>query len=296
MEKITFCINTARNEKSYIELLLQSLLNGIDVSLHDILIFVDSDNQETTEMLVSQHSLFPNLKIVKNKSDVPWRYQMNINYMFDIAETDIVSYLQSDMIVGLDYDKAILKHIKNNMILSSTRVEPPLHCQCDNQVTYVKNFGLTPTEFEYQSFINYSESIKDSNKLTNYFFAPFSLYRKLWTSIGGHDTQFKYSREDSDILYRFCLNKYDIVQCWDAVVYHFTCTSSRGINWWENKQIQQTQLDRDAIELDRFIKKWGQFKHPTIYNHVAMDVISNPDILNNITCKNPPYPTDIEIL
>jgi hypothetical protein len=58
---ITFCINTARNERPYIELLLQSLLNGIDVSVHDIIIFVDSDNQGTFEFLLEQKSLFPNL-------------------------------------------------------------------------------------------------------------------------------------------------------------------------------------------------------------------------------------------
>jgi glycosyltransferase involved in cell wall biosynthesis len=98
MEKITFCINTSKNEKPYIELLLQSLLNGIDVNLHDILIFVDSDNQGTTEMLLQQKSLFPNLTIIKNEGE-PVGYAGNINYLFQYAKTEIVSYLQSDMIV-----------------------------------------------------------------------------------------------------------------------------------------------------------------------------------------------------
>lgn len=297
MEKITFCINTAKNEKDYISLLLGSMYNGIDINTHEIIIFIDSDNQETTELLKSQHDLFPNLKIIKNKSNNPWRYQQNINYMFEIANTDIVSYLQSDMVVGLKYDESILNHLDNNMILSSTRVEPPLHAQFSNNVTYVQNFGLTPSEFNYEDFINYSEEIKDSYKLTNYFFAPFTLYKKLWNDIGGHDTSFKYSREDSDILYRFCLNKYNIKQCWDAVVYHFTCTSSRGINWWKNNEIQNIQKNRDIIELNRFLKKWGTFKHPTSYEEVKLDIINNPNILNNINCKNPIYPIeDLEFL
>jgi len=297
MEKITFCINTANNEKDYISLLLGSLYNGIDINLHDILIFVDSDNQNTTELLKSQHDTFPNLKIVKNKSGIPWRYQTNINYMFDIAQTEIVSYLQSDMVVGLKYDRAILNHLDNNTILSATRIEPPLHCQHDNQITYVRNFGLTPNSFTYDLFLQYAESIKNPHKLINYFFAPFTLYRNLWASIGGHDVKFKYSREDSDILYRFCLKKYNIIQCFDALVYHFSCTSSRGVRWWENRQIQQTQFDRDAIELERFIQKWGSFKHPTSYNQVENDVINNPNILNNIICHNPPYnESDLEIL
>lgn len=297
MKKITFCINTARNEKDYISLLLGSLYNGIDVNLHDILIFVDSDNQGTVELLKCQHELFPNLKIIRNKSDTPWRYQMNINYMFDIAQTEIVSYLQSDMVVGLKYDEAILNHLEDNMILSSTRVEPPLHAQFSNEVTYVQNYGLTPDEFNYESFLSFAERIKNPTKLTNYFFAPFTLYKKLWTDIGGHDTAFKYSREDSDILYRFCLKKYNMAQCWDAIVYHFTCTSSRGINWWKDVKIQEAQLERDRIELNRFIQKWGTFKHPLSYSQVEQDVIRNPLLLNNIICKNPPYPVDtLEVL
>jgi hypothetical protein len=67
MNKITFCINTSKNEKDYISLLLGSLYNGIDIKLHDIIIFVDSDNQGTTELLQSQHDIFPNLKIIKIK-------------------------------------------------------------------------------------------------------------------------------------------------------------------------------------------------------------------------------------
>jgi Glycosyltransferases, probably involved in cell wall biogenesis len=290
MKKITFCINTSRNERPYLELLLQSLLNGIDINIHEIIVFVDSDNQNTTEMLIAQKEIFPNLVIAKNKSNTPWGYQMNINWMFQHAKHNIVSLLQSDMIIGLRYDEAILHHLTDNMILSSTRIEPPLHTQFSNDVTYVQNYGLTPVEFDYDSFLSYSEQIKNPNKLTNYFFAPFTLYRKLWNDIGGHDTAFKYSREDSDILYRFCLKKYNMVQCWDAIVYHFTCTSSRGIDWWKNRQIQQTQLDRDAVELARFVQKWGTFKHPLSYSQVEVDILKNPSLLNNIVCKNPPYP------
>lgn len=292
MEKITFCINTSKNEKEYISLLLGSLYNGIDINLHNILIFVDSDNQGTIELLKNQHSIFPNLKIIHNKSDTPWRYQMNINYMFDIAETEIVSYLQSDMVVCMDYDKCILDHLDKNIILSSTRIEPPLHALYNNNITYVKNFGFNPTDFNYDEFLYYCETIKNKNKITNYFFAPFTLYKKLWTDIGGHDTIFKYSREDSDILYRFCINKYTMIQCWDALVYHFTCTSSRGIDWWNNKELQQLQLQRDQIELQKFINKWGHFKHPLSYAEIENDIHNNPNLIHNLICKNPPYPLD----
>jgi glycosyltransferase involved in cell wall biosynthesis len=227
VDKITFCINTARNEKEYIALLMESLLNGIDTQLHDIIIFVDSDNQGTTQMLLDQKSLFPNLTVIKNEGE-PIGYAGNINYMFGKAKTEIVSYLQSDMIVSLGYDRKILSHLTDNTILSSLRIEPPLHSQTSNGVTLVQDFGMVPSEFDYESFLKYSEANQDATKITNYFFAPFTLHKRLWLDIGGHDTAFKKSREDSDIALRFCLKRYDLIQCWDAMVYHFTCTSSHN--------------------------------------------------------------------
>jgi len=287
--KMTFCINTSRNERKYLSLLMESLLNGIDVTLHDIMVFVDSDNQGSADFLKSLGRQFPNLTVIKNNGE-PVGYAGNINYMFSKAKTDIVSYLQSDMVVCLDYDKKVLSHLKDNMILSSTRVEPPLHAASSNSVNYVENFGTTPDEFKYEEFLQFAEANKDPNKLTNYFFAPLTLYKHVWNDIGGHDTSFKKSREDSDIALRLCLNKCNLVQCWDAMVYHFTCTSSRGIDWWkqENRDKEVVRQQNDQIELKRFTDKWGIFIHPRTFDDVSVYLNQKPHIINNIKVVNPP--------
>ena len=284
---MTFCINTSKHEKSYIELLLQSLLNGIDVNLHDILVFVDSDNENTTEMLIQQKELFPNLTIVKNNG-TPVGYAGNSNWMFNHAKTEIVSYLQSDQIVGLEYDKRILSHLTDNMILSSTRVEPPIHAPHDNSITYVRDFGLTPDTFDYSSFIHFSEQVKNSTKLTNYFFAPFTMYKNVWSKIGGYDCSFLKSREDSDIALRFCLNNTKLVQCWDASVYHFTCTSSRSWALKENRN-KNINEENDKIELARFVNKWHTFTHPSSRSELESYIQKYPDVTDKIICTtNPP--------
>lgn len=288
MNKITFCINTSKNERPYLELLLQSLLNGIDVNLHDIIVFVDSDNNNVTEMLLAQKGLFPNLTIIKNEGE-PVGYAGNINYMFSKAKTDIVSYLQSDMIVCLDYDKKLLAHIKDNIILCSTRVEPPLHAQQSNAVNFVENYGIVPAEFKYEEFLQFAEANKDHKKITNFFFAPFTLYKHVWNDIGGHDVSFKKSREDSDIALRFSLSGVEFHQCWDAIVYHFTCTSSRGIEWWtqENKAKEVIRQQNDHIELKRFVDKWGTFVHPSHINQIPESILKSPDMISKIKVVNP---------
>ena len=265
MKNLTICINTACNELDNLKLLFKSLKQNLSVLTHEILVFIDSDNENTFEWLMTQKQVFNNLKILKNNLSIPYGYQRNINEMFLQASNEIVSYLQSDMVVCKDYDLEVLKHVKPNMILSSTRIEPPLHPSSGEKHT--ADFGLDPNTFDLEAFTNYAQSLK-KNDTTNYFFAPFTLYKETWNSIGGHDTQFRRSREDSDILTRFVLNDTQIIQTWEALVYHFTCTSSRGKNWFDKNNTKaqlraQLQQKADSIEMSRFIRKWGKFNHST---------------------------------
>ena len=283
MQPISFCINTSKNELDYLKLLLRSLKDNLKYSSHEIVVFIDSDNQNTFEWLAQQKSQFEDLKILRNILPVCYGYARNINEMFKFASHDIVSYLQSDMVISKDYDEYVLKNIKPNTILSSTRIEPPLHGPGSEKHTM--NFGVTPSTFRYEEFLKYCESGREE-KLTNYFFAPFTLYKEVWNSIGGHDTLFRRSREDSDILNRLILSGVEIVQTWEALVYHFTCTSSRGAGWFDqaNTKAQErarVQEQADRVELARIFRKWGEFSHgnptPYYYNVQANIEVDTPN-------------------
>jgi len=263
IKPISFCINTAINELDYIKLLFKSLQDNLSTKEHEIIVFIDSDNQGTLEWLTEQKTIFPNLKILKNPLPICYGYARNINEMFKFASNDIVSYLQSDMVISKNYDVYISKHIKDNMILSSTRIEPPLHGL--GLEKHTEDFGLSPKDFKYEIFLDWCEHNREE-KQTEYFFAPFTMYKKVWNGIGGHDTYFRRSREDSDVLNRLILNGNKIVQTWDALVYHFTCVSSRGQDWHnqQNKKAQQRaqlQQHADIVEMSRINRKWGGFSH-----------------------------------
>jgi glycosyltransferase involved in cell wall biosynthesis len=269
MQPISFCINTAKNELDYIKLLFKSLKDNLKSDEHEIVVFIDSDNEGTFEWLLQQKSQFKDLKILKNNLPVCYGYARNINEMFKFASHDIVSYIQSDMVISKDYDEYILKHVKPNTILSSTRIEPPLHGPGPEKHTM--NFGLVPSEFKYEEFLEYCENNRQE-KLTEYFFAPFTMHKDVWNSIGGHDTLFRRSREDSDILNRLILSGAEIVQTWEALVYHFTCTSSRGKGWFDksNKEAQlraRLQEQADGVEMTRMFRKWGGFSHGKPFNY-----------------------------
>ena len=84
-------------------------------------------------------------------------------------------------------------------------------------------------------------------------------------------------------------------QSWNSLVYHFTCTSSRGIEWWkpENQEKDVIRKQNDQIELKRFMDKWGTFLHPTSPNEVLGLNLDK----SKIVCKNPPIDeSNFEIL
>lgn len=262
---ITFCINTAVNERNHIELLFRSLRRNLSHKNHEIIVYVENDNQDTTGFLLTQKTYFPDLKIIKNPLPIPLGYARNINLMFERAKYDVVSYLQSDMVICPNYDVEVIRRLRDDNIVSSTRIEPPLHPESPEKITY--DFGLDPATFDLDRFSKFAE-VKKDDRITNFWFAPFTLYKKHWLEIGGHDTLFRRSREDSDLLYRFTMKGLKIEQTWSALVYHFTCTSSRGPEWWTEKAKARTTLQQhaDMIEMTRFLRKWPTFKHSTEFD------------------------------
>ncbi len=294
MKKITFCIASAKNEKEYTTLLLNSLKKNTQIENHEILIFLDSDNQNSYERFLEFQSTMPNLKIHRNTNEFPIGGQRNISIMFHNASNPIVCYLQSDMVAGKDLDKHILKNIDKNTVLSCARIEPPLHPGSPEKI--VKDFGITPDEFKFDEFDKFVNELQKENRPNmDGHFAPFAVYKDTWfEQLGGFDTQFRCSREDSDMILRMKMLGLNTIQSWNACVYHFTCVSSRGHDWFQQtdsadkKNMLQSKADQE--ELKRFIRKWGFFGHeykPKFNTSLFIDINTGVDL--NILKYIEPY-------
>lgn len=288
MKNISFLINTSVNTLDHVKVLIESLKTNLsDESKHEILVFVDSDNEGTEKYLINQKKKFTDLKIITHKLNPCVGYARNNNLLVKLAKYDICSYLQSDMVISPNYDLDVLKDLKENQILSSTRIEPPLHGDSDEKIT--KDFGVDPNKFDLNEFNSFSNVSKYS-RIINYFFAPITFYKKTWLSVGGYDTLFRRSREDTDFVQRCLHSNISLEQTFNANVYHFTCVSSRGKNWFDsnNKEAQQRvelQNKADQIELHKFIRKWGGFSHTTELNRYKVDLVfnsNNIDLLRHI--------------
>jgi len=283
MKPISFLINTSVDMLSHVKLLLTSLSKNLaNSNIHEIIIFVDSDNENITEYLIDQKINFFDLKVITHKLPSVVGYCRNVNLMVEYAKHDVISYLQSDMVISKNYDSHILEEIEENTILCSARIEPPLHPAGPEKI--VKNFGMEPEEFQWDDFLDFASSIRE-NKVTDFFFVPFSFYKKVWSDIGGFDTLFRRGREDSDLPQRLLHKGIKIKQSFNLNVYHFTCVSSRGRGWYKNENKTQNRVKLQelalGIETRRFIRKWGRFEHGTKnpLNKLDIDlVIENPEI------------------
>jgi hypothetical protein len=154
---------------------------------------------------------------------------------------------------------AIEKYIKPGVIVSLTRIEPPLHPDGPEKILF--NAGTEPEEFLEDAVLDNIARFSDENKTTEGIFAPWAFYRKDFQEIGGHDPLYApQSKEDSDIFNRFQLNRVKFVQTWEGFVYHMTCRGSRfNPTITEVGKESDEWLAQNQRSTRNFIRKWGHF-------------------------------------
>jgi glycosyltransferase involved in cell wall biosynthesis len=267
-QRITFVI-PSRNNLEFLQLAYKSIkdLNGE----HEILVLDDASTDGTSEWIKSLNDE----KLITYRNEGPER--IGIVGMFDkgiqMARTPIIMAFHADMVASPNLDKNIIKHLKPLTVVSATRVEPPLHPSGPEKITLA--WGNEVDEYDYDmNVINLLQlENQNKNKTTEGIFAPWCMYREDFLSIGGHDELFApQSKEDSDLFNRFVLNGYEVIQSWDALVYHFTSRGSRfnkhsggsaGVN-------SQEWIHTTTKNGRNFVRKWGHFvKHDSLMKPVV---------------------------
>ena len=208
-----------------------------------------------------------------------------------LANNEIVGILHADMMIGPDYVKNMVKHLKRGVVVCATRVEPPIHPRGNEKI--IMNYGLDFDSWDPEGFedfvIKSQKEYKDQS--TSGIFAPWILYKEDFEAIGGHDPLFApFGYEDSDIFNRWILNGYKMIQSRDAFVYHLTC---RGHRW--NKGVGIENNDYQEI-MDRckksYLRKWGAWVQNDSNQHpIIPPVYKKSLIINN---SNPTLEESLE--
>jgi glycosyltransferase involved in cell wall biosynthesis len=265
MEKITFCI-PSKNNRRYLEACIPSIRKNAYRDDHDIIVFVDEDNDGTTEWLESVKDEY-NIRYIENDTDGLYGIGRAYDKCIEESTTDIFMIFHADMMLGKHADLKAFNHLKKkNWVVCSTRIEPPIHPNAGEKI--LKDFGMWPEEFKEAEFDEYVTAHLGDDKITNGIFAPWMMYKDEFLKIGGHDYMFRSAREDSDVFNRLHLAGFEFIQPWNSLVYHLT---GRGGQFQHGKITQEySQKSEEWQKLmnnstKEFIRKWG-----TQVNHTPM--------------------------
>ena len=258
MEPLSFII-PSRNNITYLKWCYESIRKNQSVE-HEICFADDASTDGTLEQILVWMKRDKNIKLYVNKGSE--REGLTILYdklVNDYATNDRVVFFHSDMYLCPNADKEIDRLLERGKVVSLTRIEPPLHPDGPEKV--LKDFGIEPEEFDEEGLLEFLEEDKQGeDRVTEGVFAPWSIYKEDFQSIGGHDKLFRpQSKEDSDIFNRLHLNGVKFIQTWQGYVYHMTCRGSRfnpSAGGAPGKDSPEW-IETTTKNMRNFIRKWG---------------------------------------
>ena len=269
----TFCI-TSKNNLRYLKYAISYIKDNCFNKNHKILVFIDSDNDGTEEWCKLNE-----ISYVKNPNQELYGIGRAYNLLVENATTEFVVIYHADMIAGKNFDLNLYKHWSPKSVISATRIEPPLHPSDPAKI--VENFGLWPETdvldgFKEETFNSFVEEslIKFKGKTTNGIFAPWLIHKDDFNDVNGHDPIMKSHSEDRDLFNRFLLNGYNIIQSWDALVYHLTCRGGQFEHANSTKDLQTKSEDWNKLAQNQtreFIRKWST---PPLYDEYQYPIVS----------------------
>lgn len=115
----------------------------------------------------------------------------------ELVDTPIAMIYHADMFCFDNTFKNCLKHMKPRVVVSSTRVEPPLHPPGPEK--HIFDMGEELETFKEEQVKNHVVELENQHKdeVTNGIFAPWMFFKEDFVKIGGHDEGFyPQSKED----------------------------------------------------------------------------------------------------
>ena len=265
--KITFCIPSKDNLR-YLKTCIPSIRKNAYRKDHEIIIFVDSDEDGTVEWLQQVKDKY-NLTYFVNPNLGKSLYGIGRAYDFCIkkATTNYFMVFHADMMLGIDADLKAFNLLKEKTVVCSTRVEPPLHPNGGEKI--IKDFGMWPEDFKEEEFNTFVKENLKETKYSEGIFAPWMMSKEEFLEIGGHDPIMHSCREDSDVFNRLFLAGFKFIQPWNSLVYHLTGRGAGSFSGDEERHLKWKQQMNNSTK--EFIRKWGSnVKH----THLMKPIVS----------------------
>ena len=167
----------SRNNLKYLKWSYDSIRKNAGPDI-EICVADDFSNDGTWDWCQERMKVDPNFKAIRNEG--PTRLGHTILYdrlINEVATKDIVGIWHADMYMTPGTAEQIVQHVKPGVVVSLTRIEPPLHSPGPEKV--LMDFKTEPEDFNEEEFLNwyskYQFTAKD--KITEGIFAPWFLLK-----------------------------------------------------------------------------------------------------------------------
>jgi glycosyltransferase involved in cell wall biosynthesis len=268
--KFTFCI-TSKNNLRYLKHAVHYIKENSTIE-HNVLVFIDADNDGTEKWCIENK-----IEYIKNPSKELFGIGNAYNLLVENSKTDFVVIYHADMIMGMGFDIALYNNWKPKTVVSATRIEPPLHPADPAKI--VLDFGMWPEVDITDGFkvSEFNEFVENNKKdiTTSGIFAPWLIHKDDFNDVKGHDPIMKSHSEDRDLFNRFLLNGYNLIQSWEALVYHLTCRGGQFEHASKTSDLNHKSNDWNKLahnQTREFIRKWGT---PPKYDEYQFPIVSS---------------------
>ncbi len=272
----------SRNNLKYVKFAYGSVRKQLGPEV-EVVLLDDASTDGTWRWMCETAGKDKNCKIYKNSGPERIGHTVLYDMGAQMASNEVFGIFHADMVATPHYVKNMMKHLKPGVVVSGTRIEPPLHPPGPEK--YVMDFGMEPEEFKWEAFLATVSALErdHESKLTKGIFAPWIMFKKDFFDIGGHDKRVfaPMELEDSDLFNRFLLKGYSLVQSRDAFVYHMTCRGSRfkdGIKIIQEIPVGGGNVWKRSQDSDEYTKL-RQNKFREWWRKWHMDVLHDPNML-----------------
>jgi GT2 family glycosyltransferase len=291
---ITTCIST-NNNLDYLKLAVQSVRQNAFYKYQPIVIYAENCTDGTNEWLEQNaKSLELTYRIEQNTVEKGIGGGMNI--CVDMAQTEYVNIIHSDMWIAPNQDYELLKLYDDidssvRLIASSYRIQPKIFPNDPWErpgAVFVdrSSFGDYFYNFDHALFDEWAVQFSQMNDfhVRKAGGAGFFCRKRDYVYIGGNDPLFApASWEDMDLFIRMQLEGYQFKMTTKSTVYHF---SARGSHFRDEVKDNLSgkssrQINSEQRNIQKFINKWGRLPEYDEQTFVMPIYNKNVEIIMN---------------
>lgn len=252
MKNISVVVISYRNP-AYLDLCIQSLVEGQDNPSNEIIVVLDGYAEESLPILEK----YEGINIIPLEENRGQTYCHNTGVQ--LASNEWVLILNDDNVATKGWDTALMSVATSNTVYSPNQIEPRPSIFPD---FVIKDFGTTPETFDRRYFDSYVQSINKSTTNERGQTWPVFLEKKWYMIVNGIDAGFPSPAvADWDFFLRLELAGLKCVRYFGTHFYHFASVATK-------KTPEQLQKSRDGEQasLEYFEWKWGVLPRRNINN------------------------------